>query len=79
MFEEAKNVPELSEGRLLDLVYRLLSEDREKQIKLNGPKSLVWDPARENVVDAGFSYAFNNGWTPGTMNSSLSTNAVMRT
>jgi CCR4-NOT complex subunit CAF16 len=25
-----------------------------------------------------FSYAFNNGWVPGTMNTTLSTNAVMR-
>lgn len=78
-FDEAKDVPELSQGRLLDLVYRLLNEDREKQLKIKGPKPTVWDPERENAVDAGFSYAFNNGWAPGTMTSSLSTNAVMRT
>lgn len=41
---------------------------------------MEWDPSREGVVDAGFSYAFNNGWVPGTLTSSLkqSANAVMR-
>jgi hypothetical protein len=44
------------------------------------PQQLEWDPALEGriVGGAGFSYAFNNGWVPGTLNSSLSTNAVMR-
>ncbi len=44
---------------------------------MRGPVSTEWDPSREGEVSA-FSYAFNNGWVPGTMNTSLSTNAVMR-
>jgi CCR4-NOT complex subunit CAF16 len=79
MLKEAADIPELAEGRLLELVYKLLSEDRDRQLKLKGPRTLEWDPSRENAVDA-FSYAFNNGWAPGTLTSSLkeSSNAVMR-
>lgn len=78
MFKPAAQIPELSQGRLLELVYRLLSEDRERQIAARGKRPVEWDPSRENSVEA-FSYVFNNGWVPGTMNTSLSTNAVMRT
>ncbi len=77
MFKEASAIPELREGRLLSLVYRLLWEDRERQLKARGPRPVEWDPSREGEVGQ-FSYAFNNGWVPGTVNSSLSTNAVMR-
>lgn len=43
-------------------------------------RPLEYDPSREGVVDASFSYAFNNGWVPGTLATSLanSSNAVMR-
>ncbi|GIL48668.1 hypothetical protein Vafri_5136 [Volvox africanus] len=74
----AHEVPELAQGRLLSLVYRLLSEHREAELKVRGPRPVEWDPAREGEVGS-FSYAFNNGWVPGTICSSLSTNAVMRT
>ena len=77
LFKEASQVPELQQGKLLHLVNRLLTEDRELQLKARGPRTTEWDPSREGAVDA-FSYAFNNGWVPGTMSSSLSTNAVMR-
>ncbi|KAG2487694.1 hypothetical protein HYH03_013693 [Edaphochlamys debaryana] len=76
-FKEAKDVPELAQGRLLSLVYNLLNEDREAQLKARGPRPTEWDSSREGEVGV-FSYAFNNGWVPGTMNTSLSTNAVMR-
>lgn len=80
MLKEASQVPELQQGRLLALVYKLLSEDRDLQLKQRGPRPTEWDPAREGEV-SNFSYAFNNGWVPGTLTSSLkqSTNAVMRT
>ncbi|KAG2431847.1 hypothetical protein HXX76_009340 [Chlamydomonas incerta] len=77
LFKEAKHIPELAEGRLLSMVYGLLNADREAQIKVRGPVVTEWDPSREGEV-GNFSYAFNNGWVPGTMNTSLSTNAVMR-
>ena len=50
-------------------------------VQVRGPRALEWDPAREGAIDAGFSYAFNNGWVPGTLGTSLanSSNAVMRT
>ncbi|KXZ50598.1 hypothetical protein GPECTOR_15g281 [Gonium pectorale] len=79
-FKQAHEIPELAQGRLLSLVFSLLNADREAQLKARGPRPVEWDPSREGAVSAGeFSYAFNNGWVPGTMNSSLSTNAVMRT
>ncbi|KAL6764419.1 P-loop containing nucleoside triphosphate hydrolase protein [Haematococcus lacustris] len=80
MLKDAKEVPELQQGKLLHLVHTLLSEAANKQLEERGPRAVEWDPSREGAVDAGFSYAFNNGWVPGTMASSLktSTNAVMR-
>eukprot|EP00798_Chlamydomonas_sp_ICE-L_P003124 gene3124-13136_t len=79
MFKSAGEVPELKQGRLLDMVYKLLSEERDLILKQRGPRTLEWDPSREGSVNA-FSYAFNNGWTPGVLASSLkeSSNAVMR-
>lgn len=60
---------------LLGLVLRLLESEQDP----NRPSRVVeWDPSREGQVAEGFSYAFNNGWVPGTMSSSLSINAVMR-
>mgnify|MGYP001810431757 CR=1 FL=1 len=43
-------------------------------------KPLEYDPSLEGKVDNSFSYAFNNGWVPGTLATSLanSSNAVMR-
>jgi hypothetical protein len=45
------------------------------------PRVLEWDESREGLINGGFSYAFNNGWVPGTLGTSLanSSNAVMRT
>lgn len=60
---------------LLGLVLRLLQSEEDP----NRPSRVVeLDASREGQVAEGFSYAFNNGWVPGTMSSSLSTNAVMR-
>jgi hypothetical protein len=135
---QAEEIPELSQGRLLELVNTLLTKERDLLLKVRaillcwirfmsslsrtshhlecervsvpacvsgwsqprchnsvfcqlslctlvwhsqvrGPRAVQWDPSREGRVDANFSYAFNNGWVPGTLNTSLSTNAVMRT
>ncbi|MEW5308734.1 MAG: hypothetical protein WDW38_000670 [Sanguina aurantia] len=78
LFKPASEIPELKQGKLLHLVNTLLTADKDALLKLRGPRELVWDPAQEGKVDAGFSYAFNNGWVPGTLGTSLSTNAVMR-
>ena len=44
------------------------------------PRVLEWDESKDGLI-SGFSYAFNNGWVPGTLGTSLanSSNAVMRT
>ena len=74
----AAEVPELAQGKLLNLVYSLLSEEADAVLAARGgPRSAEWDPSREGQVDS-FSYVFNNGWVPGTLGTSLSTNAVMR-
>lgn len=61
------------------MVGQLLREDREQMTKAGFTRPVTYDPAREGEVGA-FSYAFNNGWTPGVMSTSLAhgTNAVMR-
>lgn len=46
-----------------------------------GPRNLDWRPELDNMVNlVDFSYAFNNGWAPGTLTTSLasSSNMVMR-
>lgn len=75
---QAKDIPELAQGRLLELVYDVLSKEHDYVLKMRGPRSTEWDSSREGQVDQ-FSYVFNNGWVPGTLGTSLSTNAVMRT
>ncbi len=76
---EASAIPELAQGRLLELVHHLLMQERDAAKKAGVSKPLTYDPALEGAVGA-FSYVFNNGWVPGTLTSSLkqSTNAVMR-
>eukprot|EP00201_Polytomella_parva_P000047 CAMPEP_0175039184 /NCGR_PEP_ID=MMETSP0052_2-20121109/387_1 /TAXON_ID=51329 ORGANISM="Polytomella parva, Strain SAG 63-3" /NCGR_SAMPLE_ID=MMETSP0052_2 /ASSEMBLY_ACC=CAM_ASM_000194 /LENGTH=243 /DNA_ID=CAMNT_0016300897 /DNA_START=346 /DNA_END=1077 /DNA_ORIENTATION=+ len=78
VFEETDNLPELRTAGIMSYVVRLLIEQRERELKRRGPKQAVlWDPNVEGRP-TDFSYAFNNGWIPGTMNSSLSTNALLR-
>ncbi len=75
----AAAIPHLREGRLLEMVAALLREERDAVNKAGFTKPLTYDPAREGEVGK-FSYAFNNGWTPGVLSTSLanSSNAVMR-
>ncbi len=75
----APQVPELREGRLLEMVEALLRE-HQAAMKAERPRVLEWDESRDGLLQNGFSYAFNNGWVPGTLGTSLanSSNAVMR-
>jgi CCR4-NOT complex subunit CAF16 len=75
----AAQVPQLREGRLLELVAGLLREERDALRRAGMKRDVEYDPSREGAVGA-FSYAFNNGWVPGVLATSLanSSNAVMR-
>lgn len=79
MVKSAEEISELKQGRLLELVTSLLREEREAVKAAGVSKPLEYDPSLEGQV-TNFSYAFNNGWVPGTLSTSLakSTNAVMR-
>jgi CCR4-NOT complex subunit CAF16 len=61
------------------LVADLLRREREAAAAAGLKQPLEWDPKMEGAVGS-YSYAFNNGWVPGTLNTSLanSSNAVMR-
>lgn len=75
----AASIPQLAQGQLLELVIGLLRQEREAAAAAGVKKPLEYDPSLEGRVEA-FSYAFNNGWVPGTLGTSLAhgTNAVMR-
>lgn len=75
----AAELPQLAQGQLLELVADLLREEREAAAAAGLKRPLEWDPKMEGAVGS-YSYAFNNGWVPGTLNTSLanSSNAVMR-
>jgi hypothetical protein len=75
----ASELPHLREGRLLEMVAALLRGERDLLRKAGLERSVEYDPSKEGAVGA-FSYAFNNGWVPGTLATSLAhgSNAVMR-
>lgn len=75
----AADIPHLKDGRLMEMVAALLREERDALRKAGMERPVEYDQAREGEVGA-FSYAFNNGWVPGTLTTSLanSSNAVMR-
>lgn len=75
----ANALPQLAQGQLLELVVQLLRRERDAAAAAGVVKSLEYDPEHEGKVSS-FSYAFNNGWVPGTLGTSLAhgTNAVMR-
>lgn len=75
----AASIPQLGKGQLLELVTNLLREEREAAAAAGVTKLLEYDASLEGKVEA-FSYAFNNGWVPGTLGTSLAhgSNAVMR-
>eukprot|EP00879_Flechtneria_rotunda_P029707 GHRR01032149.1.p1 GENE.GHRR01032149.1~~GHRR01032149.1.p1 ORF type:complete len:200 (+),score=75.42 GHRR01032149.1:82-681(+) len=77
--QPAASIPQLAQGQLLELVAELLRQERDTAVLAGVNKPLEYDPALEGQVGA-FSYAFNNGWVPGTLATSLAhgTNAVMR-
>lgn len=76
----AAELPQLAQGQLLELVVELLRKERELMAAAGVKKPLEYDPSLEGKVANNFSYAFNNGWVPGTLGTSLanSSNAVMR-
>ena len=84
-FERAENIPELKEGRLLDLVERWLraeKAEREAEAAATGKEGSK-GAALEYGGDKGSNTeaaTWNNGWAAGRLTSSLkdSSNAVMR-
>lgn len=77
--QPAASIPQLAQGQLLELVVELLRKERDAAAAAGAAKPLVYDPELEGNVSA-FSYAFNNGWVPGTLGTTLAhgTNTVMR-
>lgn len=79
-FEPAANLPELQQGRLLELVEKWLRQDQLERRK-GAEERLVLEYSKDtgngSVMEAA---TWNNGWTAGRLTSSmkLSSNAVMR-
>ncbi len=63
----------------MELITGLLRQERDAAQAAGLKRALEYDPQLEGSV-AAFSYAFNNGWVPGTLATSLAhgSNAVMR-
>lgn len=81
VFSAAADVPELREGRLLELVERWLREEqRRAQQELRDPAEWQREYAADGDGDALQLASFNNGWAAGRLNSTLkhSANAVVR-
>lgn len=83
-FERAESIPELREGRLLDLVEKWLrAEKAERDAEAAAAGKITGGPALNYGGDKGSSTeaaTWNNGWAAGRLTSSmkLSSNAVMR-
>lgn len=83
-FERAENIPELREGRLLDLVEKWLrAEKAERDAEAAAAGKVAGGAALSYGGDKGSSTeaaTWNNGWAAGRLTSSikLSSNAVMR-
>lgn len=77
--QPASSIPQLAQGQLLELVVALLRKEREAAAAAGAVKPIEYNPELEGKV-AAFSYAFNNGWVPGTLGTTLAhgTNTVMR-
>ncbi|XP_075265157.1 uncharacterized protein LOC142357394 [Convolutriloba macropyga] len=79
LFKKAEELPELKEGRLLELVVSWLRVEREERRRLEPALKAAKKAAAEA---AGHGYMTNNGWGAGTLNSTVqlanSSNAVMR-
>lgn len=79
VFKEAHQLPELQQGRLLELVVSWLRVEKEER----RAKEPALKAARKAAAEAaGHGYALNNGWGSGTLNPTVqlanSSNAVMR-
>ncbi|KAL4449008.1 hypothetical protein ABPG77_007725 [Micractinium sp. CCAP 211/92] len=82
VFAAAADVPELQEGRLLELVERWLREEQRQRAQRQGNDPAKWhDEHAADGEDGALQLAsFNNGWAAGRLTSTLqhSANTVMR-
>jgi CCR4-NOT complex subunit CAF16 len=82
-FQTAEDVPELREGKLLELVERWLREEKAERDLANGKTGeLIMEYAGDKGSGHGDNASWNNGWAAGRLTSSMqlpsSSNAVMR-
>jgi CCR4-NOT complex subunit CAF16 len=79
-FERAENLPELQQGKLLELVERWLRQDQLER-RNEAKEKLILEYSKDSSNASTMEAAsWNNGWTAGRLTSSmkLSSNAVMR-
>lgn len=78
-FKKAEEIPELSEGKLLNLVERWLREEQKEKANEKDIEQFM-EYSGDKGSDVGKSAEWNNGWVGGRLVSSikLSSNAVMR-
>jgi len=82
LFKKAADIPEMVEGKLLELVVSWLRAEKVERKK----REPALKAARKAAAEAaGHAYVFNNGWGAGTLNPTIdikqiknSSNAVMR-
>lgn len=82
VFAAAADVPELREGRLLELVERWLREEQAQRAQQQGSDPAEWHREHAEGGEDGALHlaSFNNGWAAGRLTSTLkhSANTVMR-
>eukprot|EP01023_Acetabularia_acetabulum_P012476 TRINITY_DN15841_c0_g1_i1.p1 TRINITY_DN15841_c0_g1~~TRINITY_DN15841_c0_g1_i1.p1 ORF type:complete len:361 (+),score=51.01 TRINITY_DN15841_c0_g1_i1:104-1186(+) len=71
LFKPVEELPQIGEGRLLELIVQWLKEEKSQRKKRQVKSSTEKDK---------YAYAWNNGWAPGRLASTLkhSSNTVMR-
>lgn len=78
LFEEARTIPELQQGKLLGLVEGWLRKEKSEREAIEGPVKVTYDGDKGSSEQARAEW--NNGWKSGRITSSmkLSSNAVIR-
>lgn len=78
LFEKAEAIPELKQGRLLELVDGWLRKEKSEREAISGPVRTTYDGDKGSGPQAVAEW--NNGWGAGRLTSSmkLSSNAVIR-
>lgn len=76
VFEPAENLPELKEGKLLELVEKWLRAEHNRRMAEKEAAAAAGTQVNDKPKQA----QWNNGWAPGRLNSTfaLSSNTVMR-